>query len=151
MNKDLSIQILNEVLEYFKLNITELANELNINKQNLYSITNLKKPNTISKKLADIICDRYPDISKSYLLTGNGDLLNDKNMSDNNNNNKKYKSLENLSKSILNSSELNKELVQLAKETLELSREHSNNFAKSIEMQEKTLSIIRDLIDNKEK
>lgn len=76
MEKELAIMILNEVLHQLDMNPNELAMSLGMQRsQGLYDVLNPKKKVGISKNLADKIVKIYPQFNKSFLLTGEGDLL----------------------------------------------------------------------------
>lgn len=68
-------EIVNEVLEYLGLKAPTFANEIGV----LYSrVQNVQqgKAKKISLDLANKICAVYPEINKSYLLKGEGEMLN---------------------------------------------------------------------------
>lgn len=64
---------LEKVIQYFGLNVNSFARELGIKRaERLYQI---KKGNyAISKNLAAIIVERFPEISDVWLLTGDGNM-----------------------------------------------------------------------------
>ncbi|MFZ4863889.1 S24 family peptidase [Sphingobacterium sp. Mn56C] len=65
---------LDKVIQYLGLNVNSFAKEIGLNRaERLYQI---KKGNyDISKNLAGIIVDRFPDIHEAWLLTGEGRML----------------------------------------------------------------------------
>lgn len=65
---------LDQVIQYFGLNVNSFAKEIGLNRaERLYQI---KKGNyAISKNLASIIVDRFPDVNEAWLLTGEGKML----------------------------------------------------------------------------
>lgn len=73
VKKSESLRRLQLVLEESKSSsFNALARELGIKRgENLYQIT--RGNNGISKDLADKICARYPQFSKAWLLTGEGE------------------------------------------------------------------------------
>jgi SOS-response transcriptional repressor LexA len=77
MDKQVAINILNEVLASLKMNANELASQLEMKRaQGLYDVLNPHKENVgVSKKLAEKITDKFPQFSKSWLLTGEGPML----------------------------------------------------------------------------
>jgi hypothetical protein len=76
MKKELTIKIMKELLGELKLNPNEMASILGMKRtQGLYDILNPEKKVGISKKMADNICDKFPNINKSYLLAGEGKIL----------------------------------------------------------------------------
>lgn len=76
MEKERIIKIMNELLEVLGLNTNQLASALGMSRaQAIYDVLNPAKKVGISKAMADKICGQFPQISKSYLLTGDGDLI----------------------------------------------------------------------------
>ncbi|MDR2653188.1 MAG: hypothetical protein LBC68_12915 [Prevotellaceae bacterium] len=68
-------KILQELLEYCNTNYNQLAQDLKLKRtQNLYDIRN-GKIKTISSELAIKIVELHPEINLSYLLTGEGEML----------------------------------------------------------------------------
>src|SRR5690606_29393367 len=65
---------LDRVIQYFELNVNSFAREIGLNRaERLYQI---KKGNyAISKNLANIIVERFPEVNESWLLTGEGQML----------------------------------------------------------------------------
>ena len=68
----------NEVIEIMAKNegvtISQLAQAINKPSANLYDIQSGKLKG-VSNKLADALIDRFPQYSKSWLLTGEGSML----------------------------------------------------------------------------
>lgn len=83
-----SIKIIGEVLEYLKLNPSQLAKSLGLKRaQNIYDIQ--KGKTGISKDVATRINETYPEINREYLLTGEGFLLKENtNLASSNQNNR---------------------------------------------------------------
>lgn len=69
-----SWQRLEQIIEYLGLNVNSFAKEIGLKRsERLYQI---KKGNySISKNLTSIIEERFPDINSSWLLTGDGNML----------------------------------------------------------------------------
>lgn len=68
---------LTNVLEWSNLNPNAFAREIGIPRaENLYQIR--KGNNGISRKLASLIAAKYPEIDMAWLLTGEGTMLNSK-------------------------------------------------------------------------
>lgn len=77
MKKELAIKIFNELLEELEMNPKQLSDSLGKDRpQWAYDILNEKVKVGISKNIAELICEKYPHINKSWLLTGEGDMLN---------------------------------------------------------------------------
>lgn len=77
MNKMDVINIMNEVLSYLDKKPSELAKDIGLSRaQALYDILNPNIKVGISKNMADLITTKFPQINKSYLLTGEGEMLN---------------------------------------------------------------------------
>lgn len=70
-----SAEILKILIESKNINYSQLAKSLKILPQNLYDIKSGKAK--LSRRLADLIVTVYPDISRSWLLTGEGNMLNE--------------------------------------------------------------------------
>lgn len=76
MDKDITIKIMNEVLSALDKKPSELAKDIELKRpQAIYDILNPNKKVGISKNMAESICTKFPQINKSYLLTGEGDML----------------------------------------------------------------------------
>lgn len=74
MNKDWDR--LYKVIELSGLSINKFANNIGLKRsENLYRIKNNK--NSISKDLAELITKKYCNVSKSWLLTGEGTMYKD--------------------------------------------------------------------------
>lgn len=77
MNKDRAIKVFNELLKELGMNPKQLSDSLGKDRpQWAYDILNKDKNVGISKKIAESICENFPQINKSWLLTGEGDMLN---------------------------------------------------------------------------
>ena len=68
-------EIISEILEYFGVKAPTLAASLNLNYSRIQDIQ-LGRVKKISLKLANVICEAYPEINKAYLLKGEGSLVN---------------------------------------------------------------------------
>lgn len=78
-NKFTSWQRLEAVINYAKMTTNAFAKSLSLKRsENLYQIK--KGNNGISKELADLISDKYPEINKLWLLTGEGNMFADNNL-----------------------------------------------------------------------
>lgn len=107
MNKELSIKIMNELLYTLKLSKQEFAKSIGIKRQKIYDILNPKNASKISDSLAEVIAETYPQISKEYLFTGSGMILNAEAINENATKYDIIKSLEKISDSVLNNSQAN--------------------------------------------
>lgn len=67
-------EIINEVLEYIGVKAPTLASEIDVKYSRIQNVQ-LGKAKKISLDLANKICAAYPEISKAYLLKGEGELL----------------------------------------------------------------------------
>lgn len=67
-------EILDGVLKYTKKNCSALAKEIGVSKQMFYDIQK-GKTKSISYELADRISKTYPEISKDFLQSGQGNML----------------------------------------------------------------------------
>jgi len=151
IDKKRSIEILDEILRVYKITISELADRLEVSVQTLYSIKNTNKSTTISKKIAELMSKKLENINKSYLLTGEGELLK----SDNENlrlaENRYSKSFETIAKAISkameDNSELSKDVVQLAKDAMEISKEYAQSYSKSVDTQKNMVVLLKELMD----
>lgn len=77
MDKELAIKIMNEVLSTLDKKASELAKAIDLKRpQAIYDILNPNKKVGISKNMAESICLKFPQINKTYLLTGEGSILN---------------------------------------------------------------------------
>lgn len=75
MKKEISIKIFNELLEKLGMNPNQLSDALGKDRsQWAYDILNENKKVGISKNIAELICEKFPQINKSYLLTGEGSI-----------------------------------------------------------------------------
>lgn len=75
-NRPNSVDILEKLLLYLKLNANKLANELGLNSNvSIYHIRNGR--HNISANLAEKIVSRFPEINYEWLLTGRGPMLKD--------------------------------------------------------------------------
>lgn len=68
---------MNEVLSTLDKKASELAKAIELKRpQAIYDILNPNKKVGISKNMAENICLKFPQINKTYLLTGEGSILN---------------------------------------------------------------------------
>ena len=68
-------QIIESLAEYFNITVSELAQKAGYERaQSFYDVISGKTKN-ISPKMADKIVATFPEISKDWLLTGNGSML----------------------------------------------------------------------------
>lgn len=67
-------KLLNELLSYLKISANKLANELGFEKNTkIYYIKNGR--NNISVEIARMIVSKYPEINFTWLITGEGNML----------------------------------------------------------------------------
>jgi hypothetical protein len=64
-------EIMHKMIDALNINITILADEINEKKATLYQVTSGR--NGISKRLANKIKDRYPQVNINFLLKGEGE------------------------------------------------------------------------------
>lgn len=77
MDKEIAIKIMNEVLSTLDKKASELAKAIDLKRpQAIYDILNPNKKVGISKNMAESICLKFPQINRTYLLTGEGSILN---------------------------------------------------------------------------
>ena len=75
MEKEITIKIFKELLGELRLNPNQLSESIGKSRpQWAYDVLNEGKKVGISKNIAELICKKYPQINKSYLLTGEGSL-----------------------------------------------------------------------------
>ena len=76
MEKEKAIEVLNSVIDYLGITVNQLSESIGKNRsQWAYDVLNPEKKVGISKNIAELISQKYPQISKSWLLTGEGDML----------------------------------------------------------------------------
>ena len=76
MEKARTIEVLNEVLSYTQMNARQLSAKLGYASPNwLYETLSPERGAGLSKQRAERIAEEFPEISLSYLLTGEGTLL----------------------------------------------------------------------------
>ena len=76
MEKKIAIKILNDILEYLGMSVNAFSKSLGKERaQWAYDVLNEEKPVGISKQIAELICENYPQFNKSWLLTGEGNML----------------------------------------------------------------------------
>lgn len=79
MNKDKAIKVFNELLKELGMNPKQLSDSLGKERpQWAYDILNENKNVGISKNIAELVCEKFPQINKSWLLTGEGNMLTQK-------------------------------------------------------------------------
>lgn len=109
MTKELTIKIINELLFILGVNKQELAESLGLDRQKIYSLLNPKTATKINKEFADLVCDKFADINRDYLLTGEGIIKNVNLMNTETDKQVIELALSNIAKSLLNNSEANKD------------------------------------------
>lgn len=78
MEKEKAIGVLNSVIDYLGITVNQLSESIGKNRsQWAYDVLNPEKKVGISKNIAKLISQKYPQISKSWLLTGEGSMLVD--------------------------------------------------------------------------
>lgn len=76
MDKLRTIEVMNELLSYLNMNARQLSCALGKERHSwIYEIMNPSRPNGLSRKAVTEICEKWPEVSNSYLLTGEGSLL----------------------------------------------------------------------------
>jgi hypothetical protein len=75
MEKQRAIEIIEEVLSYTRKNAKELGEAIGCPGNWIYEVSNPNRPNKLSRDKANRIVAAFPEISLSYLLTGEGTLL----------------------------------------------------------------------------
>lgn len=76
MTKENTIKIVYEILTHTGLNAKAFSDSIGKDRpQWLYNVLNPENPSGLSSRMVDMICDTYPEFSRSYLLTGEGTLI----------------------------------------------------------------------------
>ena len=76
MDKGKVIKRFNELLKELGMNPKQLSDSLGKDRpQWAYDILNENKNVGISKNIAELVCEKFPQINKSWLLTGEGKML----------------------------------------------------------------------------
>lgn len=76
MEKKIAIKIFKELLDALEMNPKQLSEAIGKSRpQWAYDVLNEEKNVGISKNVAELVCNKFPQINKSYLLTGDGNLL----------------------------------------------------------------------------
>lgn len=76
MTKENTIKVVHEILNHTGLNAKAFSDSIGKDRpQWLYNVLNPDNPSGLSVRMVDIICEVYPELSRSYLLTGEGSLL----------------------------------------------------------------------------
>lgn len=83
MDKNKTIQIMDELLNEVSMKASQLAEKIGVSSQVIYDIQNPKKKNSISRNFADKIVAAFPYINKYYLLTGEGSINKVQDLGDN--------------------------------------------------------------------
>ena len=79
MQKETAVKILNDILKHLGMSVKQFSDSLGKERpQWAYDVLNPEKKVGISKNIADLIIEHYPQFNKSWLLTGEGDMLNNK-------------------------------------------------------------------------
>ena len=77
MQKETAVKILNDILKHLGMSVKQFSDSLGKERpQWAYDVLNPEKKVGISKNIADLIIEHYPQFNKSWLLTGEGDMLN---------------------------------------------------------------------------
>lgn len=109
MTKELTIKIIQELLFKLGLNKQELAESIGVDRQKVYNLINPKNSSKLSEEFADLVCAKFPQINKDYLVSGDGYIINVALMDDTVNKRTITQALSDISKSLLNNSEANKD------------------------------------------
>jgi hypothetical protein len=76
MTKENTIKVVHEILNHTGLNAKAFSDSIGKDRpQWLYNVLNPDNPSGLSVRMVDVICEVYPELSRSYLLTGEGSLL----------------------------------------------------------------------------
>lgn len=76
MTKENTINVVQEILVYTGKNAKQFSDSIGKERpQWLYDVLNPSKTTGLSSRMVDMICETYPEFSRSYLLTGEGTLL----------------------------------------------------------------------------
>lgn len=76
MTKENTINVVQEILVYTGKNAKQFSDSIGKERpQWLYDVLNPSKATGLSSRMVDMICETYPEFSRSYLLTGEGTLL----------------------------------------------------------------------------
>ena len=76
MEKQRTIEVITEVLNYVKMNAKQFSEAIGCSAPGwIYEVMNPNRPNGLSKAKAGEIVAAFPEINLSYLLTGEGSLL----------------------------------------------------------------------------
>lgn len=76
MTKENTIRVIQEILVYTGKNAKQFSDSIGKDRpQWLYDVINPEKVTGLSSRMVDMICETYPEFSRSYLLTGEGTLI----------------------------------------------------------------------------
>lgn len=76
MTKENTIKVVYEILSHTGLNAKAFSDSIGKDRpQWLYNVLNPENPSGLSSRMVDMICETYPEFSRSYLLTGEGTLI----------------------------------------------------------------------------
>ena len=76
MTKENTIRVIQEMLVYTGKNAKQFSDSIGKDRpQWLYDVMNPEKVTGLSSRMVDMICETYPEFSRSYLLTGEGALI----------------------------------------------------------------------------
>lgn len=79
MQKETAVKILNDILKHLGMSVKQFSDSLGKERpQWAYDVLNPEKKVGISKNIADLIIEHYPQFNKSWLLTGEGEMLSNK-------------------------------------------------------------------------
>lgn len=77
MQKETAVKILNDILKHLGMSVKQFSDSLGKERpQWAYDVLNPEKKVGISKNIADLISEHYPQFNKAWLLTGEGEMLN---------------------------------------------------------------------------
>lgn len=76
MTKENTVRVIQEILVYTGKNAKQFSDSIGKERpQWLYDVLNPSKATGLSSRMVDMICETYPEFSRSYLLTGEGTLI----------------------------------------------------------------------------
>lgn len=146
MEKKETIKIMREILDYLRMTPAELSRVLGYSTpQTIYDVLSdspRKKNVGISKNLANMLCDHFPDLNKAYILTGEGDLVN---------NNSAIANAYNSSNAITNTGAISGSISISEKEDIKLISEKLKWAESMIEEKNKELEMLRKSLESAQK
>lgn len=76
MTKENTIRVIQEILVYTGKKAKQFSDSIGKDRpQWIYDVMNPEKVTGLSSRMVDMICETYPEFSRSYLLTGEGTLI----------------------------------------------------------------------------